>query len=109
MTAFARHDEIPDDSIPADVRWQVNDANAAESHARAARDQASAAGVTEVVVQALDGDPSDKLLETAEDFSADLVVVGSIGLTGAARLLGSVANNVLHHAPCDVLVVHTHD
>lgn len=109
VTAFERHDAVPDDRIPADVRWQVNDANDADQHARGAAERANAAGLTDVVVQALDGDPSDKLIESATDFNADLVVVGSIGLTGAARLLGSVANNVLHHAPCDVLVVHTHD
>lgn len=109
VTAFVRGDEPPDDRIPADVRWQVTDANTAEAHARRGRERAHEAGVAEVVVQALDGDASDKLLETAEDFNADLLVVGSIGLTGATRLLGSVANTVLHHAPCDVLVVHTHD
>lgn len=39
---------------------------------------------------------------------ADLLVVGSVGLVGARRvLLGSVATTVLHHAPCDVLVVDT--
>lgn len=108
VTAFERSDAVPDDSIPEDVRWQVTDSNTAEQHARQGRELAHEAGVAEVVVQALDGDPSDKLLETAEDFNADLLVVGSIGLTGATRFLGSVANTVLHHAPCDVLVVHTH-
>ena len=35
-------------------------------------------------------------------------VVGSVGLTASTHfLLGSVASTVLHHAPCDVLVVHT--
>src|SRR5699024_4430548 len=97
VTAFVRGDAAPDDSIPADVRWQVTDANTAEAHARRGRERAH------------DGDASDKLHETAEDFNADLMVVGSIGLTGATRLLGSAANTVLHHAPCDVLVVHTHE
>lgn len=108
VTAFERGDEGPDESIPADVRWQVTDANTAEQHARGGRERAHEAGVAEVVVQALSGDAADKLLETAEDFNADLMVVGSVGLTGATRFLGSVANKVLHHAPCDVMVVHTH-
>ena len=48
------------------------------------------------------------LIETAKFFNADLITVGSVGLTGPSRfLLGSVATAVLHHAPCDVLVVHT--
>lgn len=37
---------------------------------------------------------------------ADLMVVGSRGLTAVERLvLGSVSTHVLHHAPCDVLIV----
>ncbi len=109
VTAFERTDHLPDERIPADVRWMLTDPNEAERHARAARERASAVGLDDVVVQALEGDPADELIETATDFGADLIVVGSVGLTGSARfLLGSVASNVLHHAPCDVLVVHTH-
>ena len=40
--------------------------------------------------------------------SADLIVVGNKGMTGARRfLLGSVPNNVSHHAPCSVIIVRT--
>ena len=43
---------------------------------------------------------------TAEEFGAELVVVGSRGLSGAKRfLLGSVSNRVTHHAKCSVWVV----
>lgn len=108
VTAFERTDRKPDERIPADVRWMVSDPNVAERHAREARERAHAAGVGDVVVQAIEGAPAEEILETAEDFSAELIVVGSVGLTGGARfLLGSVASSVLHHAPCDVLVVHT--
>ena len=109
VTAFERHQTAEDERIPADVRWMLTDSNEAERHARHGRELAHAGGVGDVVVQAIEGDPSSKLLETAEDFSADLIVVGSVGLTESSRfILGSVASNVLHHAPCDVLVVHTH-
>lgn len=95
---------------PEDVRWVLADPNEAERHARHGRHLAVERGVTDVVVQALDGDPADELLEAADTFAADLIVVGSVGLTGSARfLLGAVASSVLHHAPCDVLVVHTHN
>lgn len=109
VTAFERHHKAEDDRIPAEVRWMLTDSNEAERHARHGRELAHEGGVGDVVVQAMEGDPSEKLLETAEDFDADLIVVGSVGLTASTRfILGSVAGNVLHHAPCDVLVVHTH-
>lgn len=54
------------------------------------------------------GDPRDALVETARSMHADLVVVGSHGRTGLAKLLlGSVASHVVAHAPCSVLVVKT--
>ncbi len=111
VTAFERHGERDDiDTIPEDTRWRATDANEAERHAREGRARASEAGVGDVVVQALEGPPADELIEAADTFDADLIVVGSVGLTGSARfLLGSVASSVLHHAPCDVLVVHTTD
>jgi nucleotide-binding universal stress UspA family protein len=57
---------------------------------------------------ARNGDPADAILDLAEELTADLIVVGSKGLSGARRfLLGSVPNKVSHHAPCDVLIVHT--
>ena len=109
VTAFERGEGGPDDRIPEDVRWMATDPNEAERHARHGRELATQKGVGDVVVQALEGDPAHELLEAADTFDADLIVVGSVGLTGSARfLLGSVASSVLHHAPCDVLVVHTH-
>ena len=52
------------------------------------------------------GDPREALVDAARTLHADLVVVGSHGRTGLAKLvLGSVANHVVTHAPCSVLVV----
>jgi nucleotide-binding universal stress UspA family protein len=52
------------------------------------------------------GDPVDSIVGAARGWPADLVVVGSHGRDGLGRvLLGSVAEGVVRHAPCPVLVV----
>jgi len=52
------------------------------------------------------GDPRHTLVQIARDERADLLVVGSHGLTGVMKLmLGSVSSHVATHAPCSVLVV----
>lgn len=53
-------------------------------------------------------DPAEALLEVAAKLGADLIVVGSQGMAGAKRLLGSVPNKVSHEARCNVLIVSTH-
>lgn len=59
----------------------------------------------EVAGTVLEGPPAHALVEEASALGANLVVVGSRGLSGVPRLLlGSVARNVAHHAPCSVLV-----
>ena len=53
-----------------------------------------------------EGDPKSKIIEEAEKWGADLVVVGSHGRKGLERfLLGSVAEAVARHARCSVQVV----
>lgn len=47
------------------------------------------------------------ILDVAERQGAGLIVVGNRGMHSSRPLLGSVPNNVVHHAPCSVLVVHT--
>jgi nucleotide-binding universal stress UspA family protein len=52
------------------------------------------------------GDPAAIIVEAAAERGADLVIVGSRGMSGLRRiLLGSVARNVAVHAPSSVLVV----
>jgi nucleotide-binding universal stress UspA family protein len=54
------------------------------------------------------GDPADALVRVAQDADADLIVVGSRGMSGARRfVLGSVPNKVSHHCPCSLLIVDT--
>jgi nucleotide-binding universal stress UspA family protein len=53
------------------------------------------------------GDPVDVILDTSEALGADLIVVGSKGMRGARRFIGSVPNSVAHAAACSVLIVKT--
>ena len=73
-----------------------------------AESEAHAAGLEEVATFARQGDAADAIIDVAEEQSADLIVVGNKGMSGARRfLLGSVPNRVSHHAPCSVLIVRT--
>lgn len=52
------------------------------------------------------GDTSSTIVDQALSTGADLIVMGTHGRRGFQRLLlGSVAEAVLHHAPCPVLTV----
>ena len=57
---------------------------------------------------ALPGDPAKAILMVADEAGADLIVVGSKGMQGPrGKILGSVPNDVAHHANCSVLIVKT--
>ena len=53
-----------------------------------------------------EGIPADEIVSVAEEEDADLIVIGSFGRSALEKLLlGSVAEKVIRHAPCPVLVV----
>ena len=59
-----------------------------------------------VSTKILFGSPERRIVETAEEIDADIIIVGSHGYNAWERLLlGSVSNSVVHHAHCSVLVV----
>ena len=51
------------------------------------------------------GQAKREIIKVAEEIKADLIVVGSHGRHGLARLLGSTANAVAHNAKCDLLMI----
>ena len=53
------------------------------------------------------GNPADVIVRIADEVGADLIVVGSKGMRGTRRILGSVPNSVAHKAGCHVLVAKT--
>jgi nucleotide-binding universal stress UspA family protein len=66
---------------------------------------AEASGVPCSTVQA-DGFAVEEICRTAQEYDAQLIVVGSHGWGAAKRLLsGSVSTGLVHEAPCPVLVV----
>jgi nucleotide-binding universal stress UspA family protein len=94
--------------MPQDVQWAVGPRTDVLELLEQARVTASQAGIEQVEIFARQGDAADAILDVAEEQTADLIVVGNKGMTGAKRfLLGSVPNKVSHHAPCSVLIVRT--
>lgn len=60
----------------------------------------------EITTEVLSGSPSAAITEEAKNWEADLIVTGSHGYGFWKRaLIGSVSNEILHHAPCSVLIV----
>ena len=59
----------------------------------------------EATVEVLFGRPKIEILRYAQDHQVDLIVLGSHGHHGLARLLGSTTDSVNHDAACDVLAV----
>jgi nucleotide-binding universal stress UspA family protein len=92
---------------PADIQYEIGPREDVNFILDAAAAEARKEGI-EVQTHPVEGDPADAILNVAEETKADLIVVGNKGMTGARRyLLGSVPNNVSHHAPCSVIIVRT--
>ena len=93
---------------PGDVQYEIGPREDVNLVLENAAGEAKKAGVEEVQTHAMEGDPADAILDVADQIKADLIVVGNKGMTGARRfILGSVPNNISHHAPCSVVIVKT--
>lgn len=59
-----------------------------------------------ITTVSIKGSPNEVIVDEAERWKADLIVMGSRGLGAWRRMmLGSVSNAVLHHAKCSVEIV----
>jgi len=64
------------------------------------------AGIACETIVRMGGKPHEFIVEEARDRGIDLICMGTQGRSGLERvLMGSVAQNVIGHAPCPVLVV----
>ena len=93
--------------LPLPIRAEIEasqrlQAEAAIEHAEGMLREAGFCAAGRVLV----GDPRDALVLAAKEERADLLVLGSHGRTGLARmLLGSVSSHAVNHCSCSVLVV----
>ena len=92
---------------PEEFRWRIADASKAEDILERASEHAAKQGVS-AVVRAVEGHPAETLIGIADKEDMDLIAVGSVGMSGAKRfMLGNVPHRISHHAPTDLLILHT--
>ena len=75
-------------------------------HLDRAKEKVDKADIRCETIVHMGGKPHNFIVQEAKDKGIDLIVMGTHGRSGIKRvLLGSVAQNVIGHAPCPVLVV----
>ena len=98
---------VGDRSVVAEAsEWSVGGDHRADSVLQQTLARMRVRGIS-VEQHAPKGDPANGIVAVAERENADLIVVGSKGMQGARRVLGSVPNKVSHQSPCDLLIVQT--
>ena len=89
---------------PADYELRDKAQKAAEEAVAATAKSLGGDAPESVTVQALLGQPAEQLIEAAK--GADQLILARRGTGGFNRLaLGSVTNQVVHHAECPVTIV----
>jgi len=79
---------------------------AAEQLIETAREYAQRHGCDQVTAEVAGGNPAKRIVKTAKDMKADLIVMGSRGLGDVSGMLrGSVSHKVNHLAPCTCMTV----
>lgn len=96
--------DIADTPLGA-VSWGVDEQELTQIHQEQLDRLAASFGEPPLHATLRIGNPKDEIVNYAREQGVDLIVIGSHGRHGIARLLGSTASAVLHHAPCDVLAV----
>ncbi len=100
------HVMLPLDTLAPGAIWgEVTDQSREESIRTHYAEHCQQRGIPEVELTVKVGDPGSEITDFAGKTGADLIVIPSHGFHGLKRfVLGSVAERVIRHAECDVLV-----
>ncbi|HET9598073.1 MAG TPA: universal stress protein [Anaeromyxobacteraceae bacterium] len=105
VNVFEPPPAVAADMLDSPLAFEALATEAEELLAAWKADAARATGA-DVSVRRLTGDPAVALAKLAREGGCDLLVLGTHGRRGLGHLiLGSVAERVVHEAPCSVLVV----
>lgn len=111
VTAYApatRHAVAEAAEVLGSDAYLVTGSTPAERMLSEAADRAIVAGAPRVETLAVPGSPVAVLDRSVTTATADLLVVGNVGLnTLAGRILGSVPQSLARRAGVDILIVHT--
>jgi len=62
----------------------------------------------DVSTKLVEGNPKSQIIDVANEWHADMIVLGSHGRSGISRfLIGSVSQDVVRHAHCSVEIIRT--
>jgi len=93
--------------VPDEFRWRIAGAAQAQDVLERSEEHAGKHGV-DAEVRTVRGAAPEVLTSIAEEEDFELIVVGSVGMTGAQRFkLGNVPHRISHHAPTDLLILRT--
>lgn len=87
------------------IDWGIDERELVELAKERFRQLAEKQGIADCPRHVIVGNARAEIAHYAEEQGCDLIIIGSHGRSGLARLLGSTANALLHHAHCDVLAV----
>ncbi|MBU0495827.1 MAG: universal stress protein [Chloroflexi bacterium] len=113
-TVFLLH-VIRDLSLPQEILSMIRSGEVTESRSEIledsaeiildnARQQLTAAGLTDLQSEYVMGNPASRILEYAQEIGADLVVIGHRGLGPSDGLLGGVARKIVNRTTVSVLI-----
>lgn len=93
-----------DEPFPSNV-WVVDEQQLVETARNTMQDFVAQVKDVKVDSRVVAGNTRLELETIAAEQDVDLIVAGTHGRHGLARLLGSTASSLVHHASCDLLLV----